>query len=55
MDNANYTKIYMESVLDGFEGGPYKALHIVQLYGSLPAMHSYKVGGLENHLCGESK
>ena len=26
----------MESVLDGIEGAPYKRVHIVQLYGSLP-------------------
>ena len=35
MDNANYTKIYMESVLDGFEGAPYKRVHMVQLHDSL--------------------
>ena len=27
---------YIVLVLDGFEGGPYKALHEVQLFGGLP-------------------
>ena len=35
---------YIVLVLDGFEGGPYKALHEVQLFGGLPT-YVLVVGG----------